>query len=286
MKFLKDGKRVAVAVVFLSITFYSIVAGGIALALFLGFLIWQGTKELTGFFKAKGLNPLYGIVIFIDALLLIIATLRGNPAMTSYYLGLAVTLGVIAIFVAFLFCRKNSKMEDIGATIMALMYGGWLPMHIILLRNINETSFSLFGRNLSEGLGYIVLIFFIISASDIFAYYIGCSIGKTPLLPHVSPKKTIEGSIGGTIGGILASVIVGHFIDLPLIHSIIAGTLLTFSAQVGDLAESMMKRDAGVKDSGTMLPGHGGFLDRADSYIFTGAVAYYYFKFFSAGGLF
>lgn len=272
INFLKN-KRVYVAIIFLSITLFSIVAGGFALELFLGYLIYQGTKELVNFCKAKDMDPLFWLVIAFDVILLTLATIG-----CTQYLNLAIAAAIILIFMTFLFFRKNAKIADIGATILAFMYGGWLPTHIVLLRNLNHETFKFMHNDFPIGLGYLVLIFFVISASDIFAYYIGCNFGKSPLLPHVSPKKTVEGSLGGALGGVLGSVLVGHFIGMPIYHSIAAGILLTISAQVGDLAESMMKRDAGFKDSGNILPGHGGILDRADSYIFTGAVAFYYFS--------
>ena len=142
----------------------------------------------------------------------------------------------------------------------------------------------LYGKHIDPGIGYIVLMFVVISVCDIAAFYVGTKLGKTPLWPEVSPKKTVEGAVGGTIASILGAVIVGHFIDLSLVHSIISGFILSLAAQFGDLAESMIKRDAGFKDSGDLLPGHGGMLDRADSYVFTGAVAYYYFSIFVNNG--
>ena len=90
----------------------------------------------------------------------------------------------------------------------------------------------------------------------------------------------MEGAIGGTIAGILMSVLIGNFIGLSITHSLIAGFILSLTAQLGDLVESMFKREVGIKDSGTILPGHGGMLDRADSYIFTAAAGFYYFKYF------
>ena len=93
----------------------------------------------------------------------------------------------------------------------------------------------------------------------------------------ISPKKTIEGAIGGAFFAILSAVIVGYIVHLELWQSLLAGVVITLAAQFGDLFESMLKRDAGTKDSSNILPGHGGFLDRADSYVFTVAVTYYFF---------
>lgn len=273
-----SGARVYVATVFLSITLLSIVLGGFALAVFLGVLIFTGTKEYVNFVRAKGLNPAYKLIIAVDFFLLLFATLHWYN-----YLGLVVTIGVIAAFLKILPRGQAATINDVATTVLGILYGGWLPMHIMLLRNLNKSGTDLFGQHVPDGLGYIVIIFFIISISDIAAYYVGKKFGKTPLCPEISPKKTVEGAVAGTVGGILISIIIGNLFSINLIHSVTAGILLVLAAQFGDLSESMLKRDAGFKDSGNILPGHGGVLDRADSYIFTGAVAYYYFSLFVIG---
>jgi phosphatidate cytidylyltransferase len=132
----------------------------------------------------------------------------------------------------------------------------------------------------NDGLGYVMLLFAIVVLTDTGGYYFGKKFGKHLLAPIISPKKTIEGSIGGAICAVTGSVIIGHFINLGLYHSLIIGVLITIFAQVGDLSESLIKRDAGVKDSGNTLPGHGGFLDRTDGFVFTIPVMYYYLKYF------
>lgn len=279
IRFFKDA-RVYVATIFLSITLVSIIIGNFALFLFLAVLVSAGTFELSTFAKAKGMKLPLWLVLGVNILLLGLATIGKTE-----YIGLVLTFAVIASFLIILFRGKNASVNDLTYTIMVLMYGGWLPIHLILLRNLNHNGINLFGFHPKEGLGYIILIFFVISLSDIMAYYVGKKFGKTPLMPEISPKKTREGSIGGTIGGVLGAVLVGYFIGLPVYHSLISGLILSITSQYGDLSESMLKRDAGVKDSGNVLPGHGGVLDRADSYIFTGAVAYYYFSIFVIGKL-
>ncbi|OGH97436.1 MAG: hypothetical protein A2104_04330 [Candidatus Melainabacteria bacterium GWF2_32_7] len=268
------------ATIFLAITLVAIIIGKAALAIFLGLLIFLGTKEYVNLIRAKGLNPSINIILLVDFLLLLSATLQEYD-----FLPLIVTFGVIIAFITIMTRGHKATTNDLATTVLGFLYGGWLPMHIMLLRNLNKSSIEIFGISAREGLGYIILIFFVISASDIAAYYIGKRFGKRPLWPEISPKKTIEGSIGGTTGGVIASLIIGHLIGLGLFHSIIAGLLLSITAQIGDLSESMLKRDAGFKDSGNLLPGHGGVLDRADSYIFTGAVAYYYFSLFVIGNI-
>lgn len=267
--------RVYVATIFLIICLASLVYGGFPLAIFLSILIYFGQVELVNMTKAKGMNPPLGLILSIDAILVLCATLKQYN-----YIVPILAISTIVIFLVILFRGAKATINDIGATFLAIMYGGFLPMHIIFLRDIQGPALLKFGKHIDLGIGYIVLMFVVISVCDIAAFYVGTKLGKTPLWPEVSPKKTIEGSVGGTVASVIGAVIVGHFIDLPLIHCILSGFILSLAAQFGDLAESMIKRDAGFKDSGNLLPGHGGMLDRADSYVFTGAIAYYYFSFF------
>lgn len=115
--------------------------------------------------------------------------------------------------------------------------------------------------------------------ADTSAYFTGRAFGKHKLAPKVSPKKTIEGAIGGVLGGTVWSTLVGlNFLDfLKVWDWALLGVLLSIFAQVGDLTQSLVKREFGVKDSGRILPGHGGAYDRFDSVLFCGAVAYWYF---------
>ena len=178
---------------------------------------------------------------------------------------------------------KSGTISDIAASIFGLFYLGFLPSYWIKLRalqpSINDSSYGLISfENFSNSSGlYLTLIScLLIVASDIGSYFIGKSFGKNALSP-ISPSKTIE----GLIGGITCSVFVATLFALvlnwesPLIVGFLYGILVSLMALVGDLIESMMKRDAKLKDSGTFLPGHGGILDRIDSYIFTPSVIYY-----------
>ncbi len=274
------GARVYVAIIFLTIAFLSIVQGGLALVIFLTILISAGLNELITMAKLKGLDPIRWLIILVSFAILICAYFKSLPGMAFI-----LTIGIIAAFILTLLRGQKGNMKDLAFTVFAFVYGGWLPVHIYLLRDMSSRTFELFNKEMPIGLGFIVLMFFVISFSDIFAYYIGKNFGKRPLYKEISPNKTIEGAIGGTAGGILGAVGIGFLIGLPLIHSVLSGLILTLAAQSGDLCESMLKRDAGVKDSGNLLPGHGGILDRADSYIFTGPIAYYYFSLFVTGTL-
>jgi len=176
---------------------------------------------------------------------------------------------------------KSGTISDIAASIFGLFYLGFLPSYWIKLRAL-ETGLSNSGVNLlsnfsnSIGLYLTLTSCFLIVASDIGSYFIGKSFGKRSLSP-ISPSKTIEGLIGGISCSILLAIVFAFVLNLgnPFLIGILYGLLISLMALVGDLIESMMKRDAKIKDSGTFLPGHGGILDRIDSYIFTPSVIYY-----------
>ncbi len=113
-------------------------------------------------------------------------------------------------------------------------------------------------------------------AADTTAYFVGRAMGKHPLAPHISPKKTWEGSIGGIVGSLLIGYAASFFLTIPLVHLLAMAFLGNVAGQMGDLLESAYKRSAGVKDSGSLLPGHGGVLDRIDALILCVPVVWYY----------
>jgi phosphatidate cytidylyltransferase len=136
-------------------------------------------------------------------------------------------------------------------------------------------------RKLGGELGgdLIFFLFLVVWGGDAAAYYIGSRTGRHPLAPRISPKKTIEGAVAGVLGSILAALLARawFFPQLRREDCWILGALLALSGILGDLVESMWKRGAGVKDSATLVPGHGGILDRCDSLLFGGPILYYYF---------
>jgi phosphatidate cytidylyltransferase len=125
----------------------------------------------------------------------------------------------------------------------------------------------------------VVLLLAIIMAADTFAFFVGRVAGRRPLAPAISPAKTIEGAIGGLVGGVAGALgaRAAGLPDLPVVHGVILGAAVAGAGMAGDLFESALKRWAGVKDSGTLFPGHGGMLDRLDSLLFGAPVLYYYF---------
>ena len=132
------------------------------------------------------------------------------------------------------------------------------------------------------------LVFFLLMVvwlNDAGAYYVGRNFGKTKMSPRVSPKKTVEGLVGGLVTAMITAAAVHYtfFPEFPLPHAMAAALLLALAGVVGDLAESVWKRSAAVKDSGTLIPGHGGFLDRLDSILFTAPILYIYWALLTRG---
>jgi phosphatidate cytidylyltransferase len=161
--------------------------------------------------------------------------------------------------------RKNSGViVDISTTIFGILYVSWFLSFLIKI------------RSLPEGVGLIGLVLLTTKLGDVGAYLIGTRFGKTPLIPRISPNKSVEGSLGGLLFSVLAALASKGFTGFSYLHLLFIGVLLGIIGQLGDLSESLMKRDCQVKDSGNILPGMGGVLDQIDSLLFTAPVFYFY----------
>jgi phosphatidate cytidylyltransferase len=147
-----------------------------------------------------------------------------------------------------------------------ILYIGWMLSYWVQLRGLED------GREL------VFLAMFTTFASDTSAFFIGRTWGKHALVPAISSGKTWEGAIGGLLSSIAASFIISVIFTLPFSYWQIAlvGLIISVFAQLGDLVESLLKRNTGVKDASKLIPGHGGILDRLDSLIFTGVIVYYF----------
>lgn len=203
------------------------------------------------------------------------------------------TFAAFVVAMALLLQRGNPRFSQLSSTIFGLFYCGYLPCFWVKLRcglaapalntRIGTTWPVLLGGQAHWTVGLVATLISMSSiiAADTYAFIGGKAFGRT-LLTRISPKKTWEGTIVGLGGCIATSVVLSKFFSWPtsLLSAIAFGFLNFFGSIFGDLTESMIKRDAGVKDSGSLIPGHGGILDRSDSYIFTGALAYSFVKAF------
>jgi len=155
--------------------------------------------------------------------------------------------------------------------------------YLVFLRSLSGTiAAPFFGSHFpvaARGAWLVLYVFVVTWSADAGAYFIGMRFGKRPLAPRLSPKKTVEGAVGGVLASTVTSLLMGTWLGLPWIHCLIIGPVLGALGEIGDLAESALKRDLGIKDFGGILPGHGGVLDRFDSLLFTAPVAYYYLVF-------
>ncbi len=165
-------------------------------------------------------------------------------------------------------------------TFSGALYIAWLLSHFVLLRALQiplNPAPALRARDrVGRRLGHI-LVLAITFLQDTAAYFVGRSLGKHKLAPVLSPKKTVEGAIGGLVGAVAASLICIPLLGLPLsiVSGVVIGIIGGIAGPLGDLAESLIKRQVGLKDIGKIIPGHGGVLDRADSLLFTAPVLYY-----------
>ena len=181
---------------------------------------------------------------------------------------MALTLLVLAFSLVALFRLQEIRQAAAEAALilMGFLYVLLLLSHLIML------------RMLPHGVPWLFLIMFIVMSGDSAAYYVGSNFGKTKIYPAVSPKKSVEGSLGGLAGSIAGAFVSKgiFFPELTVFDCIATALLLGVLGQLGDLFESLIKRSCGVKDSGSIFPGHGGILDRLDSILFAGPVAFYY----------
>ena len=260
--------------------FFAILLGGIPLTALCLIIVFIGSKEYTKILENKGFTPSYKIIIASSLIFAFIAYFNRLDL-----LPLAITVSTFMAFMWVLFRGKQPYIANVATTILGFVYCGWFPLHLLLLRDIGGYGPVYNGwlktNPTFEGAAYALLLLFSVILTDSCCYYAGIQFGKHKLAEVISPNKTIEGAIGGTAMCVLFCLIFGIFVfHLAWYHALVIGLLIACFAQIGDLCESMIKRDAGVKDSSDIIPGHGGFLDRTDSYILTIPVIYYYLEFF------
>jgi phosphatidate cytidylyltransferase len=175
--------------------------------------------------------------------------------------------------------EMKSALVSVSATLFGVGYVALLAGCLVGVRMIEDTVRT---PNLAAKL--LTMFFAMVILTDTGAYYTGRSLGRHKLAPRISPGKTVEGFIGGLSAAVLAGYLsrLLFFPEIPLLQALILGALIGLLGPVGDLAESMLKRGSGVKDSGTLLPGHGGMLDRVDAILFCAPLLYAYTRLFAS----
>ena len=270
----KSVTRLITGVILGFMALFAIMAGGLWIVGLVLIIVTLASKEYVKILEHKGFRPSSRIIILSSFIFAALAYFNRFDMVA-----LAFTACSIMAFMSVLFRGKQPYIANVATTILGFVYCGWFPLHLLFLRDLGSHPLyeGLIKTNVTtEGAGYALLLFFAVILTDSMCYYAGCYFGKHKLSKVISPNKTIEGSIGGTLSCMIFCFIFGQVLMIPWYHCIILGLLIATFAQIGDLCESMIKRDAGVKDSSNILPGHGGFLDRTDSYILTIPVVHYY----------
>jgi len=247
---------------------------GLAFAIGIGLVAVVGILEFYAGAKKAGVRP-WPIVGVPMVIVLVYASYQGSfGGAPALFAGVMTLLLVLAMLLELLRTERR-PLVNVGATVLGAAYIGWLISHLVQLRSL--PGWIRVGPWESEKGAWLVM-FVILStwACDTGAYFVGRFFGRHKLVPRLSPGKTAEGSVGGLVSSILIAEVTGHFIRLPAAHSLALGALIGIVGQAGDLVESSIKREIGIKDFGSILPGHGGALDRFDSLLFTGPLMYYY----------
>ncbi len=273
--------RLLVAAGGIPVALLAVYQGGWFLGGFLALVAAIATREFYLITSARGGRPLGWLGIPAASLLVLLAA--HEPVFEAWgdrALVLLLILGLLTSLVTIL-CRgiEESPLLSVVATVFGALYTGGTLSFAVLLRHLPETQGTASPPAL-EGSLLVLLPLLVTWAGDSAAYFTGRKIGRTRLAPRVSPGKTVEGGIAGLVAatavGTLAGFVLEDFATFPVspVAGGAIGLILGVAGQLGDLTESLFKREAGVKDSGTLLPGHGGALDRFDALFFTIPLAY------------
>lgn len=238
------------------------------------FIIAIALNEFFNMAKEKGFSSHAYLGIAAGCILPWISCIDTTKAFSDMEFLLLLLVSLTA-FILQIFKRKTENaLLSIATTVFGIFYIAWLFSFIVKIR--------FFNLNDSDGRFLVLYLLIVTKSSDIGAYLIGTFFGKHPMIPHVSPKKSVEGTIAGFIVSFIIAIIFGHMIPfISIIRLALLGMLLGFLSQLGDWSESLLKRDCKIKDSGKVFPGFGGILDIIDSLLFTIPVFYFYIVFFS-----
>ncbi len=271
-------KRVATAIVGIPLVVYLIHSGDVSFVAAIVFLAAVALWELNNM-AGKKYASIYPLSAGAPAILLCIAAYSWKNE--GVFLSL-ITLSLLLIMLEGICRHQNNNWFYCNLySFYAVGYIGILFSHIILLRQFDApVFFTTPVGNMPFGEAVLWLALIGTWASDTFAYFIGTAFGKTKLCPAISPAKSWEGAIGGFIGCIICVWAMGsYFFGVHQVNLWLFGLIVAIFAPLGDLAESQLKRFSGVKDSGSIFPGHGGVLDRLDSLLFVAPTVYIYLKF-------
>ena len=246
-------------------------------------MVVVGLREFYDGCRAAGRFPLEALGIAAGVLLWAAATpfMPENDPRPLYF-GITVLL-MVSLSAEALRPTHRAPLQNLAPTWLGALYVGWLFAMVLRLRLADVLGTTQLGWQppypwmAASGAGAMLLLFSILCtvAVDTGAYFVGKSIGKRKLAPTLSPGKTVEGAVGGLAAAVILALLLAPVLGLPVAFCATAGVLIGIVAQLGDLSKSAIKREIGIKDFGTLIPGHGGVLDRFDSHLFTAPAVYW-----------
>jgi phosphatidate cytidylyltransferase len=276
-------KRILTAIVGIPILIFALIKGGYVLLTLIAFAAVIGLWEFFHIMELRGYKPIK-TAGYLSGLIIVFS----SYFFRDYFLMLFLVLMFI-LFISLFGKDNKTTLSGTGGTVFGVFYIAGLLSFAVKLRNLGTLlveQHKYFGsllttQHIDDGTG-IYAVFFpiaIIFISDTGAYFVGKAYGKRRVAPNISPKKSWEGVGGGIAAGLVAAYAIWRIAPdrFPLKHALILSVILSIAGLVGDLVESRIKRDAGVKDSGNIFPGHGGVMDRIDALLFGLPIAYIYF---------
>jgi len=264
-------KRALSGILFVSVLIFSILYSKISFIVLFFILMIFCLYEFKKMIQLKSVFPyLIGTLLFVFGNILGVEDIPKK--MIFDYVGVALFFTIFITFASILFAKKEEVISHLGKIYLSIIYIV-VPFTLIVKIPFLNTTFNYVNTT-------ILGVFLLIWTNDTFAYLVGKNFGKHKLLERISPNKTIEGFIGGMIFTfVLSFILAQQFTTLSLIQWIVIAGIVSIFGVLGDLIESMFKRQAGVKDSSNFIPGHGGFLDRFDSVIFAAPFIFIYLQF-------
>jgi phosphatidate cytidylyltransferase len=259
-------KRLITAFCILVVGVTFIFIGGWPFVFFISILLAVASWEYWNMYKKGGYAP-NAAVIFPAVVFMVITRYQYGFEGSDVIITAAVLTAMAFHTISYELGQPNTSL-DFGITLGGMLYIGWLGSYLVSI------------RFLADGLWWLMLAIPVVGIADGGAYFIGSRWGKNKIAPRLSPNKTWEGYLGGVIFGIVGGAVLGSLWHnfapaITVMNGLILGAILGFLTPLGDLGESMLKRQFDIKDSSNLLPGHGGIMDRIDSWLWAACIGYY-----------